>query len=460
VLVTAGAVLAGTVMASAAAPALPRQTPARLLANMRHATLPSGMTAVVVQTANLGFPALPDIPGLSSSTLSAASLITGRHTVDIWYAGPQRVRIALPVSFGETDLRVNGHQIWLWDSHKQTATRYILPAPPTTRPPTTRPPTTGPAGTRPETGTTRVPPMAELTPLQAAKRLLAMVGPTTAVTVQGAVTVAGRPAYQLAIAPRTASSLIGQILIAVDAKTYLPLQVQVYPRGSSTPAFQVGFTSLTFGQPAMSNFTFTPPPGAKVKTVRLPSALPAEFSAFGVAGPGIFALPGAAGVFRVPGGPDRVQVRIAKPPCHLAGLHARVAVRPAALREAIITARNNGGGRFNVGAGPRILGSGWLTVVVLPTTPVVSSVTAGSGPRGLAESAAYQSAVSVRLGPPSPVGALLRTLLNAATRVHGSWGSGRLLRTSLFSVLMTSKGDVLIGAVTPSVLYADAAKVK
>jgi len=44
--------------------------------------------------------------------------------------------------------------------------------------------------------------------------------------------------------------------------------------------------------------------------------------------------------------------------------------------------------------------------------------------------------------------------------VHGSWGSGRLLRTSLLSVLVTSKGELLAGAVTPAVLYADAANVK
>jgi hypothetical protein len=44
--------------------------------------------------------------------------------------------------------------------------------------------------------------------------------------------------------------------------------------------------------------------------------------------------------------------------------------------------------------------------------------------------------------------------------VHGAWGSGRLLRSSLLSVLFTSQGTVLAGAVTPAVLYADAAAVK
>jgi hypothetical protein len=56
--------------------------------------------------------------------------------------------------------------------------------------------------------------------------------------------------------------------------------------------------------------------------------------------------------------------------------------------------------------------------------------------------------------------AILGALLKAAHPVHGTWGSGRLLRTSLVSVLITSNGHLLIGAVTPQVLYAAAAQVK
>ena len=49
-------------------------------------------------------------------------------------------------------------------------------------------------------------------------------------------------------------------------------------------------------------------------------------------------------------------------------------------------------------------------------------------------------------------------LLAAAKPVHGSWGSGRLLQTSLVSVLLTDQGPAFIGAVQPSVLYAAAAQ--
>ena len=55
---------------------------------------------------------------------------------------------------------------------------------------------------------------------------------------------------------------------------------------------------------------------------------------------------------------------------------------------------------------------------------------------------------------------MIGALLKSANPVHGAWGSGQLLHTSLVSVLITSTGHVLVGAVTPAVLYADVAQVK
>jgi outer membrane lipoprotein-sorting protein len=393
--VVAGGVLAGTVLASAAAPVLPRQTPAQLLAAMQHVTVLPAMTATISESANLGFPALPDI-GMSSSPMSAASLVSGTHTVQVWYAGPRHLRVALPVSFGETDLRVNGSQVWLWDSNGQTATHYIAPS-------SSRPMR---RGMKPAPGTREAGPFAGLSPLQAAQRVLAMVGPTTKVTVPGTVEVAGRAAYELAIAPRTSQSLVGRVVIAVDAKTHLPLSVQVFARGSSSPAFQVGFTSLDLARPAMSNFTFTPPAGAKVKTAKLPA-------------PNL--MPRAGGM---PG-----------------------AVRPGAVRPGA----PHGRGPL---AGAQTFGQGWLTVAAIPAS-LPASIAGGHA----SGSAAYQSSLTIS-GPAGQELGLLRVLAKAATPVHGPWGSGRLLRTALFSVLLTSRGQVLVGAVTPGVLYADAAKVK
>ena len=92
------------------------------------------------------------------------------------------------------------------------------------------------------------------------------------VGVQRNVYVAGQAAYQLSLVPRSSKSLVGSVLIAIDASRRIPLRVEVFARASSALAYSVGFTSLTFGTPAASNFSFTPPPGATVKHVTVPSS--------------------------------------------------------------------------------------------------------------------------------------------------------------------------------------------
>ena len=119
------------------------------------------------------------------------------------------------------------------------------------------------------------------------------------------------------------------------------------------------------------------------------------------------------------------------------------------------------------------MGSGWLSVAVIPARTALSGVLPAdaqpnpdtSSPGWYANpdsKAARQQVVKIPAGPPAlgQLASLLPVLLKAATPVHGAWGSGRLLRTNLFSVLITSKGKVLIGAVTSAVLFADAAKAK
>ncbi len=107
-------------------------------------------------------------------------------------------------------------------------------------------------------------------------------------------------------------------------------------------------------------------------------------------------------------------------------------------------------------SGARILGKDWTSVAVLPAAAL--SQVAG---QGNAAGVAGQAARSVSGGGGAVNGsAVLGALLLAAHPVHGAWGSGKLLHTSLVSMLITSNGHLLIGAVTPSVLYAAAAQVK
>ncbi|HEU5418606.1 MAG TPA: hypothetical protein VFV41_13035 [Streptosporangiaceae bacterium] len=518
--VAVAAVVAGTTVAGAqAAPSLPGRSAAALLADVQRSPGPGPMTATIQLTASLG---LPDLPGAgdSSAALSPLSLLSGTHSANLWYADPQHVRIAEPVRLGESDLRRDGRQVWLWNSRDQTATHIVLPAAANHAVPRV-PATPRPGGTMP-------------TPQQVARQILAAVGPSTTVSVQRNVEVAGQAAYQIALAPRASGSLIGRVTIAIDAARSFPLRVQVFARGSASPAFQLGFTSLSFGRPAASNFSFTPPAGAKVKTVRPPvparpgmlPGMPRSKSGFLGFAPGkrlVFAGKQGKVVVVDPATGRRVTMRLPHgrhlvlPASDLPGKvvtgKARHGEQTVILRSgkaaAVIPARGpqrnsdwqlkparrapSGSlftkpfaafaGAAGPGIGgpgafpgrPQILGKDWLSVLVI--RPMAAPATTAAPPSGQpaggsvssAEVISPDSTISSTSGPTGPAmpgiagpgtPPILRALLQATTPVHGAWGSGRLLRTSLVSVLITSKGTVLAGAVTPAVLYADAARVK
>ncbi len=448
-LAIAGSALAG---AQSGAPSLPARSTAQLLAAVdAPAAPPPPMTAAVQEIANLGLPSLPG----SDSPMSPASLLSGTHTFRIWYGGPTRFRVAMPVTLGETDLRRLGRDVWLWNSKTSQATHYVLPAAAASEP-------------RLPAKTPSLP-----TPQQLAKQILAAVGPTTTVRLQQNVTVAGQSAYQLSLAPKNTSSLIGQITIAVDASNSMPLQVQVFARGASSPAFQLGFTSISFGTPAASNFAFTPPPGAKVRTVR----------GHGPVLPGLLGLPGPLGV-AVPASLPRGATIICQGPKG----RATVVLRAGPAPKAVITRTKHGvtvRAQTQVVAGRKAGHPPMVTILCarairgLPERP--TGVTEGTPPpggwtgfvpmAGAVSSKRVQVAASgtrvigqgwtaVAVLPAGPAAGALGVLQGAATPVSGPWGSGQLLRTTLFSVLMTDHGHILVGAVQPSVLYADAARLK
>jgi hypothetical protein len=463
--IAVAALIAGTEAATAQpSPKLPSRTAAQLVAGVAAAAGPVPLTGTYTETANLGLPSLPG----GGDPLSGLGLLSGTHTFMVWAGDAQELRIAEPASLGEADVRRFGNQIWLWDSRTQRATNIILPATispagsASTNSVSSSPApsdsassdsassisaSSGPASSSsassssvtfravPSTSPPGLPP----TPQQLGRRILAAIGPTTVVSVRDNVTVAGQPAYQLALAPKDSRSLIAQVTIAIDARHSLPLRVQVYARGASRPAVQAGYTSLSFGAPAVSNFTFTPPPGATVKTINVPAPPPR---------PRLRGRPGGASAPGVSAGP---------------GPSRNVRIDPA-------TGRPEPGSGMSGGHGDqgRVVGTGWLSVLVVPPSVAAASaqtsvpvyddgghvVAYASGPATVPAATPY-SAIGLAGDP-----GLLRALLKAATPVHGAWGSGRLLRTSLFSVLFTRQGTVLAGAVTPAVLYADAAAVK
>src|ERR1700722_16957172 len=347
------AVIAGLQIPSAqASPNLPARTPAQLLAEVStNASLPP-LTGTMVETTNLGLPQLPQV----GNATSLSSMLTGSHTMKIYYQDARQFRVSIPQPESEIDLIRNGSTAWLWNSTENSVTKFELPA-----------------DGKGKVGQPKLP-SPPLTPQQAADEVLKAVGKTTVVSVEANVMVAGEPSYQLVLAPKDDRSLVGKVTIAIDAKYGVPLRVQVFAKGAGSPAFQFGYTAIQFVAP-----------GATINVVN--------------------ASDGSG---------------------------------------------KSGGGKQPDSSGFGSYGTGWLRVVELPQQDLMQGIGAG-GPH------ASGSAAPTGNGPAGVVGgdsqAVISNLIGAAKPVHGAWGSGTLLTTSLFSVLMTGN-EVYIGAVEPSVLYA------
>jgi outer membrane lipoprotein-sorting protein len=357
VAVTAAAVAALQIPAAQASPNLPGRTPAQLLASISSDAKVPPMTGTVVETASLGLPQLPQ----TGNPTSPASLLTGSHTMKVYYQDASHFRLAVPQPESETDAIADGSKLWLWESNTDSVTEFI------------------PSADKAAHSAPKLP-QTPLTPQQAANQVVTAVGKTTLVSVQDNVMVAGEPSYQLVLAPKDHRSLVGKVVIAVDGKYGVPLRVQLYAKGASSPAFQVGYTALQWVAPDPANFSFTPPHGASVDVVNL----------------------------------GKEQAKSGNKP------------------------DTSGFGTY---------GKNWLTVAALPQKDLMQ----GFGAAGSGKQQDIASASNQGVGVSSQE--LLNALLGSAKPVHGAWGSGTLVTTSLVSILMTG-GEVYIGAVQPSVLYA------
>ncbi|WBB81686.1 hypothetical protein O7606_10135 [Micromonospora sp. WMMD882] len=345
--------------AAEAEPALPPRTAAQLLVDLQTSRL-EGLSGTVVQRADLGLPPVAGMLAERSDDLTA--LLAGTHTMRVWYSGPDKARIAFKDTLGERDVIRNGTDLWVWNSRTNEAAHRTLPAAKT--------------GERPAT------PELPVTPAEAADQALAAISPSTEVSVGRSATVAGRSAYELVLKPRDAASLVDQVRIALDAEEHVPLRFELFAADRDEATVEVAFTQVDFGRPDADQFTFNPPPGAKVnEDAKVDGDEPTDRRPEGRTPKGAAA-----------GKPDATTV-----------------------------------------------GEGWATVFV---TRLDAGATKGAAGR--------PDATKPDAGEPD---AAALDLLGALPEVSGDWGSGRLFRGTMFSVLLTDDGRLLAGLVAPERLY-------
>jgi len=253
-------------LASADDANLPETTPEQLVAQVMAAD-PQPLSGTVVYTANLGLPnvsELAQVTGLAGAMTPAdpTNLLAGTSTLRVWTDADSRSRVTLQGGTSEFSVVHDATQAWTYSSVDQSVTHYTVDDPARLD------------------ELQQVPVPADLpTPTQAADDVLTQLGQYSTLTLDATTTVAGRAAYQLVLTPKSTTTLVGRITVAIDGKTFTPLKVAVWSRADAqNPALELGFTDVTFATPSNQVLTWSTPAGATVKEVVVPLPTDAQLS--------------------------------------------------------------------------------------------------------------------------------------------------------------------------------------
>jgi outer membrane lipoprotein-sorting protein len=224
---------------------LPAVSAPELLAKMGQA---GDVTAVSGEIAwqNLLFGDLSQVGNMAH--LPAQSPLTSGGSGRIWVA-EAGARVESQGGGGDQVVVVDkaSRTAWVYDYAANTAKKVVV------------------TGTAPAETESPAPSAAMLTP-EAITLYLQRLSAFATVEVAGQTKVAGRDTYQLRFTPASQDTALGYVQAAVDGQTMLPLQLEVYAKGGTTPVIKFGFTSVSYDAIDDATFTFTPPEGAKVTT--------------------------------------------------------------------------------------------------------------------------------------------------------------------------------------------------
>ncbi|MBC7291055.1 MAG: hypothetical protein H5T83_06930 [Actinotalea sp.] len=387
-------------LASAGDDALPDLTAEQLAERVATAE-PAPLSGTVVHTARLG---LPELPLTEATGADPVVLLGGSSTLRVWTDGAERSRVSLLGAASEYSVVTDGPDAWTYSSTTEEVVHYTLDDEGRARYEEAAAEVR--AGLAPDV-------VGSLpTPEEAARVALTEVEAFSRVSLDAQTTVAGRAAYQLVVTPRDAQTLVGRVVVAVDAETSTPLRVQVWSvQDAQVPALEIGFTDISFALPDDGVLRFSVPAGAAVREVVVPMTEPTD--------------------------PQALQdVLAAKPPA------PGQPVDPALLPEGVTTT-----------------GLGWETVTtvtgvdvaaLLAGDPAAISTLPDSG--RLIGSDRAQDLISEFLPDEEKASAFELDPTALYDALTTPVPEGRLLASALLSVLVTDDGRVLYGAVPADVL--------
>ena len=256
--VVAGAFTLSSALASTDTPDLADITASELAERVATAA-PVPVSGTVVMTTRLG---LPDLNLTQVQGAGPLDLLGGSSTVRVWSDGAGKARSSLLGDLSEYTVVTDGGSAWTYSSSDDEAVRYAVA------------PEDQAALDELKASAEELDPavVGDLpTPQAVAEQALAYADETSEVTVGPATQVSGRDAYQVELTPDSDATLVGRVLVAIDAETSVPLRAQVWSTHDPvTPAVEVAFTDISYDAVDPTVFDFTPPPGASTRDVVVP----------------------------------------------------------------------------------------------------------------------------------------------------------------------------------------------
>jgi hypothetical protein len=169
---------------------------------------------------------------------SVVDLFSDRTQMRVWWRSDTESRVDVITAGGETSYRADPGGGWVWTYEDERATRheraaFHLPIPP------------------------------DLLPAPLGRRLLSEATDEELDRI-GAERIAGRDGLGVRITPAAEASSVDHVDVWVDAESGLPLQVQLYGKGSDLAALDTRFLDLRLADPDPALITFRPPPAARV----------------------------------------------------------------------------------------------------------------------------------------------------------------------------------------------------
>lgn len=189
-------------------------------------------TGLVRTRGTVAFPDAEQLSGL-------AKLLGTTNRVRVWWQDPAVWRVATLRPTGETDLVHDGDRMVRWVYESKNAT--LIPD-----------------------ATVRLPDTRDLLPPELARWALAQARPDE-LTRLPSRRVAGHDALGLRLVPNTPRSSVGRVDVYVDGGSGLPLTVEIFAKGTTTPALSSTFEDLEIDAPDDTDLAFTPPPDANLR---------------------------------------------------------------------------------------------------------------------------------------------------------------------------------------------------